>query len=681
MPTSVAADACPKCHSVYIRSEPACRVCGDRRESLVRPSSSSPKHPALIASLVTVIAFAAFIIYNWFQINRCVAYQQSVQEALASEEVHSLLGSRIQPGVPLGHVSSFGGSDFAEWSVSLSGSHGSGHLYGVANRVGSAWEFSRLAFFPAQETSPIYLTRVRSMKLPPAPSRKVYLVPLSLNSDEPLDWASSYYKAKLGIDVSVLPQPKLDLEVANQGGNQLDADRCLDFLERQYSNLVQDPNNILVGITSRDMRIPSLGWSFGENLRSEGRFAILSSSRLRLSAPLKWLNPEWSSSRLQKLLTKNLLIMYYGLPMSSDYTSVLSGGRLSGWEVDRMSGSIIGGEGEWDPFIQPGEPDISILEGPGSLQTYFWDNAQAPTSPHLETFTAGMVSGLMIERKTDFLFSDEPTMQFARVYRNLDDRSRAFGTGGSHSFDIFLGGQMGVAVDLILEDGSRIHFDHEPPKVGQTGDVYGYVRGDLGTHFLNAKAIFSGSTWQVETRDGWKYYFPYRPHALPQYVTVLTSFSDPSGRRYEMERDSFGALISITSPSGNWLHFENDSEHRIHRITSSLGRSVQYDYDGHGGLARVADSDGYVETYTYDERAQLLSAAHGDEKPFLFNQYFPDGTIQSQTLGDGRSFKYFPIYAGRTLQETLITDPNGLETRVQYEGSDYRQWLPTVIPH
>ena len=63
-----------------------------------------------------------------------------------------------------------------------------------------------------------------------------------------------------------------------------------------------------------------------------------------------------------------------------------------------------------------------------------------------------------VQRKTDFVFKTDPAMQFSRIDRNRDDRSRALGVGGSDSFEIFLGGQMGVAVDLIMEDGGRTHF-------------------------------------------------------------------------------------------------------------------------------------------------------------------------------------------------------------------------------
>jgi len=50
-----------------------------------------------------------------------------------------------------------------------------------------------------------------------------------------------------------------------------------------------------------------------------------------------------------------------------------------------------------------------------------------------QVFSASLGVGLFVQRKTDFAFDDEPALQFSRVYRNQDDRSRAFGIGGSDS--------------------------------------------------------------------------------------------------------------------------------------------------------------------------------------------------------------------------------------------------------
>jgi len=85
---------------------------------------------------------------------------------------------------------------------------------------------------------------------------------------------------------------------------------------------------------------------------------------------------------------------------------------------------------------------------------------------------------------------------------------------------------MGVAVDLITADGSRVHFVHQPPKAGQRGDIY---RADwrADKRFADTQAVFSRDTWQIKTTDGWTYFFPYRPRALPQYVTVSDVLRGP----------------------------------------------------------------------------------------------------------------------------------------------------------
>jgi hypothetical protein len=49
----------------------------------------------------------------------------------------------------------------------------------------------------------------------------------------------------------------------------------------------------------------------------------------------------------------------------------------------------------------------------------------------------------------------------------------------------------------------------------------------LGLRALQKFRGYLSNSWQVKTTDGWTYIFPYRPHALPQNVTVLTGFVDP----------------------------------------------------------------------------------------------------------------------------------------------------------
>ena len=146
---------------------------------------------------------------------------------------------------------------------------------------------------------------------------------------------------------------------------------------------------------------------------------------------------------------------------------------------------------------------------------------------------------------------------------------------------------MGSFIDLIKEDGGRAHFVHVDPK-DSGGSPQLYRAAETET-FIDA--VFEGDTWRLRTKDGWTYYFPYRPKAYQSQVTVLTGFVDPEGHKYEMVRDASGDLLSVTTPSGQWLHFQHDDHHRIGRIEDSKGRSVQYEYNASGQLIHgVTDS-------------------------------------------------------------------------------------------
>jgi YD repeat-containing protein len=675
---------CTICKTPLLSGQPTCSHCGYKQTARVpqAPTGSLQVGAVAIVLLLAGISTVTALGYLNILLVHSDAYKDSLKIALSSPEVQNALGSSIRIKQPVfGYALPLRHSQFAEWSVVLAGQHGTGHLYGVANKVNGDWNFSRLAFHPNNGKEKIELTPVRRLRLPSVPAKHVYFVPLGLDEGESLEWAPAYYRAGLGVDVVVLPPVPLDPKLMDPERNQLNADKCFDFMRQQHPEIAGDPSSLLIAVTSTDLYIPALGWSYAENSRRDSRYAIISSARLHPPLLGLW-NPEWLNSRVEKLLTKNIGILYFDLPMSADYTSLLSSGVLSGIQIDEMAGDIIGAEGRWDPLLQTGGPSVTIYDVSG--KTMLWRMAYSGSAlpdTSSQTFCASLTNGLLVQRKTDFVFENDPAMQFSRIDRNQDDRSRALGVGGSDSFEIFLGGQMGVAVDLIMEDGARTHFVHQPPDAAQTGDTYLAVRDGVD-RFVHAQAVYTGGSWNVKTTDGWTYIFPYRPQALPQNVTVLTGFLDPEGHKYEMERDSFGALIAVTSPSGNWLHFENDSQHWIRKITSSLGRSMQYDYDSGGRMFRATDSDGHLDTYTYDEKGQMLAASHGTEKPILTNEYFSDGYIKSQVMSDGRRFSYAYFRGERNLiLENQITDPSGLETYIQYVSGGYLQWLPARVPH
>lgn len=635
----------------------------------------------LVLILSSVLGLLGFVHAS---LTGAAPYHDSVAMAQSSPDVQKLLGDSIHLESPgLGYGFPFIAPEFAEWSVKLGGTRGSGHLYGVANRIDGSWEFSRLVFVPDDGERKLNLAPVppRALQLPPVSAKKVFLAPLDLSSAESLDWAPSYYKSKLGIEVAVLPSVPVDPKLEDSQRHQLDADKCADYLLQSYPDIARDPSNTLVGVTSRDMYIPDYRWAYAENLRVGDRVAIISSARLHPPSFLDRWNPEWLNSRLQKLLTKNLVILYFDLPMSSDDTSLLSGGVLSGAEIDQMGGQIIGAERHWDSFVNQGEPAVTLYDIPGKPVLWrlaYEDRAVPDTSAQL--FTTDLSQGRLMQRQVDCVLDGSYPLEFTRVYTTNDDLSRSFGVGAMHSLDIFLAGQMGVRIDLMMPDGATVRFEHVQPSPGQSPEIYRARQG--ADPWGDAEAVYDAGVWRVKRTDGWTFFFPYRPRWLRQYVTVLGSFTDPEGQSYEMQRDdTSGDLLSITTPSGVWLHFENDEHHHIRKITSSTGRVVNYDYDPGGRLTRVADSEGRVETYTYDAKGSMLTAGHGRGAPFLVNGYTPDGYLQHQTIGEGR-FEYVFFRGSRNaVYETSITEPNAMLTLIEYgPGGDFTQSLPSHVP-
>ena len=432
MHTLVAAITCPTCKAPFVYGESTCSRCGFKQGSGVSQGIAVVRPRIILAVLIVLISpVVGVLVYFSATLMQLDVCKQSLSMAFSSPAVRNDLGDRIEAGYPtLGYTLSLEGSQFAEWTVPLSGSKGRGRLYGVANQVNGAWDFSRLIFDAGNDKPRVELTPVRQISLPRVPAKNVFLVPIGLSPRESLDWAPAYYKSKLGIDLTVLRPVSVNPKLVDPSRNQLNADKCLEVILEKYPDLARDPFAILIGVTSGDIFIPGLNWEYAENMHHGGRLQS-SPPPAHPPAVLGIWNPEWFDSRLQKLLTKNVAMLYFDLPMSSDYTSMLSGGVLSGTEIDQMGGNIIGAENRWDSFQESGAPSVTIYDLPG--QKILWRMVDADhTLPNnaSQVFSAGLGAGIFAQRKDDFVFNDEPAMQFSRVYRNQDDRSRAFGIGG-----------------------------------------------------------------------------------------------------------------------------------------------------------------------------------------------------------------------------------------------------------
>jgi YD repeat-containing protein len=611
------------------------------------------------------------------------AYLKALEVARSSPEVQRVIGQPMDtPRLALGEIRRGYGTEFTEWSVQLRGPKGSGRLSAVANRLGDSWDYSRLAFMSADGQTAVDLTpppRRDSLKLADE-VRSVYLVALDASAAQMLQWAPRYYKLKLGLDVTILPSISLDSSVTDAKRKQIVAEQAIDAMRKARPDVANDSSAVFIGVTSHDMFIRGYDWDYATNLRQR-RFAVISTARLQPFSDLgKWnqqllfflllqtRNPELMPSRLQKLLSKNIYALSFDLPLSNDSTSLIGAGVRTGSDVDWMGSSVIGAEGRWDSFVSWGDPEISLVTESGKPPIWRFDAAGDPPDTSSESFVADLRNGLFVERKTDFILKDDFPIYLARAYRNQDNQSRAFGIGTNDTLDIFLIGQMGSYIDLIMDDGARIHFVRDLRTPGQFYRPEGQTTGST--------LVYEGDTWRLTTEDGSVYLFPYRPKAYQGQVTVLTGYTDSGGHRYDMQRDEAGDLLKVETPSGKWLQFVHDPQHRITQVADSSGRTLRYEYDAGGRLGRVTDNHGASESYRYDEQNQLTAVLDSNEGALLTNSYSPDGFIALQILSDGRRFEYVYRRNTGTLVQTVVTDPEGYVTHFDFTPDKYAQSLP-----
>lgn len=677
-----------KCSSCGAELQPgtqACPFCGVLSQNSPARSDSSIFKGFLI-TLTGAIAFCVLMVGAGFFLLRAQfranpIYQESLAKARSASSVQTLIGQPIEEGwiafLETHHVY---GSDFAQWTASIKGPKGSGWLDGAANRIGSSWRYSHLTFrgsggqivdlTPPPAQDPLLLSESK---------KKVFLVPLGNVPEESLTWAPAYYRAKFAMSVEVLPAIPLKVSAVNAKRHQLVAEDLIVLMKQALPEKVKDQSTVLIGVTSGDMFIQSYDWRYAINYREDGRFAVVSTARLLPS----WFFQKWNHalvlSRLKKMLTKNVYLLCFDVPLSGDPTSAVSGSVMSPGEVDYMSEEIIGAENRWHSQWNSVVPTVSMILDSGQPVVWNLDwSAKPPVDPSAEYIAADLWAGLLVQRKTDFYLKGDFPLQFVRAYSGKDAESREFGVGTNDSLDIYTGGVPNKYLELALENGVRTHFAFVPRSGGSRGQIY-RARADYFSPFSRANLFMRGFDIEIETTDGWHYFFPFRQAAKAEdKYSVLSGYVDPQGRRFDMQRNNSGDLLRVTTPAGKWLNFERDEQNRFRRIESSEGRAVNYDYDARGRLVRVSDSDGNAEAYRYDEKNQMVAVVDGAGRVQMDIAYSTDGWISRQTLADGRTFEYeYQRDKKGDLAQIRFTDPRGYVTLFDYTDKEYLQSLPS----
>ncbi|MGH9955923.1 MAG: hypothetical protein ACREBC_02190 [Pyrinomonadaceae bacterium] len=153
--------------------------------------------------------------------------------------------------------------------------------------------------------------------------RKLYFVPLGDFSTAMVDDLASYYRNKYGLLVETLPSVPLIAKAINPERQQLIAEAAVEIMREANPQLRNDPQAILIGLTTHDMYIAKYDWRFSFSWREQGKYAVVSSGRMNLPIGGRSVSADEIRTRLRKMVTKNIGVLYYHLAQSDNPRSVL----------------------------------------------------------------------------------------------------------------------------------------------------------------------------------------------------------------------------------------------------------------------------------------------------------------------------------------------------------------------
>jgi len=151
------------------------------------------------------------------------------------------------------------------------------------------------------------------------------MVPLGKVPTPFLEELRAYYETTRQLKIELLPEARLDNRVVDFWRRQLVAEELVAFMQRSYPKQTNNPNVLLIGITTSDMFIRAFDWKFAFAYRQDGRFVVVSTARMDPENYLEPPNPELLRTRVRKMISKSLGLLYYRLPESKDPRSVLYG--------------------------------------------------------------------------------------------------------------------------------------------------------------------------------------------------------------------------------------------------------------------------------------------------------------------------------------------------------------------
>ena len=167
-------------------------------------------------------------------------------------------------------------------------------------------------------------------------TKRVYFIPLGKVPALSLDQLARDYQEKLQLKIELLKEVPLDSRAVDFWRRQLVAEELIRLMKRHYPREAKNPKAVLIGVTAGDMFIREYSWQFAFAFRQEGRFVVVSTARMDPVNLHEDPDPALLYTRARKMISKNLGLLYYGLPESKDPRSVLYGPVLGVDDLDKI---------------------------------------------------------------------------------------------------------------------------------------------------------------------------------------------------------------------------------------------------------------------------------------------------------------------------------------------------------
>jgi predicted Zn-dependent protease len=166
----------------------------------------------------------------------------------------------------------------------------------------------------------------------PPVARNVYLAPFGDFPRANVEALVEHYRERYGLTVEIAPSIPLPDGALNRKRNQLIAEGLVEAIAAT-DLAASDPEAVIIGLTDEDVYIESMDWRFAYGLRSGETLAVVSTARMDALRA----DEARQMDRLRKMVTRDVGILYYGLALSDDRSSVLYKDILGPDDLDRMT--------------------------------------------------------------------------------------------------------------------------------------------------------------------------------------------------------------------------------------------------------------------------------------------------------------------------------------------------------